>query len=99
MQPIHFEPGSEDASPLAEALGDSFKVRVGYRARTVDVICRRCLSSWRLPKREQDSRAAGSWILPHTFHCKGRRHRKRNARANAAAHPRNGKTALPSPQD
>jgi hypothetical protein len=75
MQPVHFQPSSETASPLAEALGDSFKVRVGYRARMVDVVCRRCLSSWRLPKREMDSRAAGSWILPHTFHCLGRGHR------------------------
>jgi hypothetical protein len=81
MQPVHFQASPEDASPLAQALGDSFKVRVGYRARMVDVICRRCQLSWRLPKREKDSRAAGSWILPHTFHCQGRRHRNPDARA------------------
>jgi hypothetical protein len=80
MQPVHCQPTPEDASPLAQALGDSFKVRVGYRARTVEVICRRCLSSWQLPKREKDSRAAGSWIRPHTFNCQGWKHRKPDAR-------------------
>lgn len=69
--PVDFEASPEDESPLGLALGDGFKVFLPYRARKVEVICRRCLTRWCLPKNAMASPREWLFIRGHADDCPG----------------------------
>lgn len=47
--------GGLDESPLAQALGNRFRVSLGYRARKMQIVCKLCAECWWIPRSEKDS--------------------------------------------